>query len=71
METILYHQKATLLNNKVTSTNLDDYFQELKVQRVPALRAFWDLEKPCHMKFVLVGLYCGPLLMLNPPLART
>ena len=31
METILYHQKATLLNNKVTSTNLDDYFQELKV----------------------------------------
>ena len=28
----------------------------LYIQRVPALRAFWGLEKPCYMKFVLVGL---------------
>ena len=42
-----------------------------RVQRVPTLRAFWDLEKPCYMKFVLVGLYCGPLLTLLPPLTHT
>ena len=28
------------------------------------------MEKPCYMKFVLVGLYCGPLLTLIPPLTR-
>ena len=41
------------------------------VQRVPALRVFWDLEKPCYMKLMLVGLYCGSLLTLIPPLTRT
>ena len=25
-------------------------------------------KKPCYMKLVLVGLYCGPLLTLIPPL---
>ena len=32
---------------------------------------FWTWKKPCYMKLVLVGLYCGPLLSLIPPLTRT
>ena len=32
-----------------------------------ALRAFWGLEKTVLHEFVLVGLYCGPLLTLIPP----
>ena len=27
-------------------------------------------KKPCDMKFVLVGLFCGPLLALIPPLTQ-
>ena len=42
--------------------------QYILVQRVPALHAFWDLEKASYMKFLLVGLYCGPLLALIPKL---
>ena len=41
------------------------------VQRVPALRVFGTWKKMCYMKLVLVGLYCGPLLTLIPPLTRT
>ena len=33
--------------------------------------AFGTWKKPCYMKLVLVGLYCGPLLTLIPPLTRT
>ena len=29
------------------------------VQRVPALRGFWDLKKTCYVKFALVGLHCS------------
>ena len=32
---------------------------------------FRTWKKPCYMKLVLVGLYCGPLLTLIPPLIRT
>ena len=32
---------------------------------------FGTWKKPCYMKLVLVGLYCGPLLTLIPPLTRT
>ena len=32
---------------------------------------FGTWKKPCYMKFVLVGLYFGPLLTLIPPLTRT
>ena len=28
-------------------------------------------KKSCYMKFLLVGLYCGPLLTLIPPLTCT
>ena len=28
---------------------------------------FGTWKKPCYMKFVLVGLYCGPLLTLHKP----
>ena len=31
---------------------------------------FETWKKPCYMKFVLVGLYCGPLVLI-PPLTRT
>ena len=32
---------------------------------------FGTWKKLCYMKFMLVGLYCGPLLSLIPPLACT
>ena len=37
----------------------------------PPYAFFGTWKKPCYMKLVLVGLYCGPLLMLIPPLTRT
>ena len=37
----------------------------------PPYAFFGTWKKPCYMKFVLVGLYCGPLLTLIPPLTRT
>ena len=39
--------------------------------RTPPYTHFGTWKKLCYMKFVLVGLYCGPLLMLIPPLTRT
>ena len=32
---------------------------------------FGTWKKPCYMKFMLVGLYCGPLLTLIPPFTHT
>ena len=37
----------------------------------PPYASFGTWKKPCYMKFVLVGLYSGPLLTLIPPLTRT
>ena len=37
----------------------------------PQYAFFGTWKKPCYMKLVLVGLYCGPLLTLIPPLTRT
>ena len=37
----------------------------------PPYAFFGTWNKPCYMKLVLVGLYCGPLLTLIPPLTRT
>ena len=37
----------------------------------PPYAFFGTWKKTCYMKFVLVGLYCGPLLTLIPPLTRT
>merc|ERR1712051_1103142 len=37
----------------------------------PPYAFFGTWKKPCYMKLVLVGLYCGPLLTLIPPLTRT
>ena len=34
----------------------------------PPYAHFGTWKKPCYMKLVLVGLYCGPLLTLIPPL---
>ena len=59
-----------LCNYQRWLTSLDFDGSEDTIQRVPALRAFWALETVLH-EILLVGLYCGPLLMLNPPLART
>ena len=41
------------------------------IQRVPTLRAFWDLEKTVLHEKRVIGLYCGPLLTLIPPLTHT
>ena len=37
----------------------------------PPYAFFGTWKKTCYMKLVLVGLYCGPLLTLIPPLTRT
>ena len=43
----------------------------IQLQRVP-LRAFWDLEKTVLHEIRVSGtVYCGPLLMLIPPLTLT
>ena len=34
----------------------------------PPYAFFGTWKKPCYMKLMLVGLYCGPLLTLIPPL---
>ena len=36
----------------------------------PPYTHFGTWKKPCYMKLVLVGLYCGPLLTLIPPLTQ-
>ena len=41
------------------------------VQRVPALRAFWDLEKTVLHEILVSGTVGGPLLTQKSPLART
>ena len=42
-----------------------------KYRGSPPYTFFGTWKKPCYMKLVLVGLYCGPLLTLIPPLTRT
>ena len=42
----------------------------ITVQRVPALRGFWDLKKPRYVKFALVEVYGVPCRGENPPLAH-
>ena len=38
-----------------------------EVQRVPALRGFWDLKKPALRKIRVSGTVGGPLLTRKPP----
>ena len=48
-------EKLTHTKECVTQTcYLIYWILSLTLQRVPALRTFWDLKKPCYM---LVGLY--------------
>ena len=54
-----------LLDTVVRFMNYFDY------RGFPPYAFFGTWKKPCYMKFVLVGLYCGPLLTLIPPLTRT
>ena len=35
---------------------IDSEIRRVKIQRVPALRGFWNLKKPRYAKFALVGL---------------
>ena len=42
-----------------------------KYRGSPPYAFFGTWKKLCYMKLVLVGLYCGPLLTLIPPLTRT
>ena len=42
-----------------------------KYRGSPPFAHFGTWKKLCYMKFVLVGVYCGPLLTLIPPLTRT
>ena len=42
----------------------------LQYRGSPPYAFFGTWKKPCYMKLVLVGLFCGPLLTLIPPLTR-
>ena len=54
-----------LLDTVVRFMNYFDY------RGSPPYARFGTWKKPCYMKLVLVGLYCGPLLTLISPLTRT
>ena len=41
------------------------------IQRVPALRGFWDLKKTVLREICVIRTVGDPLLTRNPPLART
>ena len=43
-------------NDKESINTMEMLGECLQLQRVSILRAFWHLEKPCYMKFVLAGL---------------
>ena len=64
------HCTATPITNELFC----QLFRALRYQWItegPRLMHIFGLgKKPCYLKFVLVGLYCGPLLMLIPPLTR-
>ena len=77
--TILSRQKFFLANCRVGHPPVTTGPSETKGQRTtpthyrgsPPYAFFGTWKKPCYMKLVLVGLYCGPLLTLIPPLTRT
>ena len=52
-----------------TTRSLLVFYSLLFLQRVPAVRGFWDLEKTVLRKICISGTVEGPLL--NPPLAGT
>ena len=68
---VIYPSKKNVMDSLDGLLGTVHILRGIYIQRVPALRTFWDLRKLCYMKFVLVGLYCGPLLTLIPPLTRT
>ena len=48
--------------------NPDFFSRDIALYRVsPPYTHFGTWKKLCYMKFLLVGLYCGPLLMLKSP----
>ena len=55
------------ISNAGVKKNLD----KTQYRGSPPYAYFGTWKKPCYMKLVLVGLYCGPLLTLIPPLTRT
>ena len=56
---------------KLKKKLFQEQYNFLQYRGSPPYTHFGTWKKPCYMKFVLVGLYCGPLLTLIPPLTRT
>ena len=49
----------------------DIFWKNAEYRGSPSYAFFGTWKKLYYMKLVLVGLYCGPLLTLIPPLTRT
>ena len=54
-----------------TSSSEKKRRNKMEYRGSPPYAFFGTWKKPCYMKLMLVGLYCGPLLTLIPPLTRT
>ena len=69
---LLYNKLGHWVSGLLISSNKCMMVQVLFSYRgSPPYAFFGTWKKPCYMKLVLVGLYCGPLLMLIPTLTRT
>ena len=61
----------TLKTNCLSLKTIQYIFKKKEYRGSPPYAHFGTWKKPCYKKLVLVGLYCGPLLTLIPPLTRT
>ena len=64
--------KVQAKKNSIKNSEIGNFWATKTLYRgSPPYAFFGTWKKPCYMKLVLVGLYCGPLLTLIPPLTRT
>ena len=67
-----YHNDANTSGiTKIALKYFLDFFGQRRYRGSPPYAFFGTWKKPCYMKLVLVGLYCGPLLTLILPLTCT
>ena len=65
---LIFVKKKNNNNNQDIIKEYFCHFNFLQLRGFPPYPHFGTWKKSCYMKFLLVGLYCGPLLTLIPPL---
>ena len=74
---VTFHNESKVISSKTykNSTEVFYFFHifmgKTNYRGSPPYAHFGTWKKSCYMNFVLVGLYCGPLLTLIPPLTCT